>query len=431
MAELPRGIYWQSGATPPRHFAVAFLRARPGRSAAAVGATLAKLVDAWRGLAEGRVADLPGTTVPPSGFEWLIAYGRNVFDLAGLTRRLPRNLDREPPINPPLPQGGGSVIGSSHLHYASGVMKNPATEDIAVLMFGDTPLATSRGIVETWKHLQGDESLLLATAYTGFNREDHRSWIDFHDGISNLRSGAERQSAIAVKPTGLPARDRWTVGGTYLAFLRVAVDLALWRKVSPAEQAIIVGRAKISGCPLQSVAAGQGVPVAGCPAAPDIIDPANSAFFEPPAAPDDTIKLSHVQRANHHLNHQISNPRSRRIFRQGYEFLDPPALDAPMRAGLNFVSFQDDPERLLFILNQNGWLGEVNFGGAAPDRPLLAVLAAGLFYCPPVVPDERFPGASLFPAEDFAPIVVASMSMKGARSKPASRRTGGAKKGNA
>jgi len=420
LAKLPPGIYWQEGATPPRHFAIVFLRARPGRSASAVGGDLAALVKVWRDLAVGRISDLPDTPLPASGFEWLIAYGRNIFELPGLTKELPKRLDVR--FNSPLPQGGGSVIGSSPLHYAHGVSKNAATEDIAVLMFGDTPLATNRGIMETWKQLQGDSNLLLASACTGFNREDHRSWIDFHDGISNLRSGSERQSAIEVKSTGLAARDKWTVGGTYLAFMRITVDIASWRSITPHEQELIVGRTKGSGCPLQAVDAGVGVPVAGCPFVPDIGNPANSAFFEPPSAPDDTIKLSHVQRANHHLNDQISKPQSRRIFRQGYEFLDPPTLEHPMCAGLHFVSFQDTPERLTFILTQTGWLGDVNFGGSTPDRPILSVLSAGLFFCPPVTTDEPYPGANLFQSPSSLNVATGGAPKAERRSKNASSR---------
>lgn len=371
-----------------------FLRVRPGQSASAVGSDLAALVKVWEDLKIGKIADLPETSVPASGFEWLIAYGRNIFELSGITKELPNRLDVR--FNPPMPQGGGSVIGSSPLHYAQGIAKNAATEDIAVLMFGDTPLSTHRGIMETWKQLQGGSSLLLASACTGFNREDHRSWIDFHDGLSNLRSGSERRSAIAVKPLGLSSKDRWTIGGTYLGFMRIAVDISLWRSITVQDQELIIGRTKASGCPLQGAVDGVGQPVSGCPFVPDITDIANGAFFEPPAAPDDTIKVSHVQRANHHLNDQISKPQSRRIFRQGYEFLEPPTLEHPMRAGLNFVSFQDTPERLTFMLTQNGWLGDVNFGGFAPDHPLLTVLSAGLFFCPPVTDGESYPGVSLF-----------------------------------
>lgn len=394
MAELPTGIYWRSGDTPPRHFAVLFLRPFPDKEAVEVGQTLEGLVGIWRGLEAGVLPDLPGVTVPVSGFTWLIGYGRNAFNLPGIAQRLPPRLDFR--LGEPLPQGGGEVIAGSGLGYAPGVSKNPATEAISIQMFGDTPLAVNRGIVETWKHLDRtkDAALMLAAAYTGFNREDHRSWIDFHDGLSNLAAGDQRRRVVAVKSAGLGS-DRWTRGGTYAAFMRIAVDLQLWNAITPQEQELIVGRTKGSGCPLLGATSGQGQAVAGCPTTPDITDAANLPFREPPHNPDAVVKLSHVQRANHHQG-PIDNVASRRIFRQGYEFAEPPTLGRSLEVGLNFVSFQDHPDRLLFILKQDGWLGRTNFGGPSPDRPLLSVLAAGFFVCPPVVDGELYPGAHLF-----------------------------------
>jgi hypothetical protein len=71
------------------------------------------------------------------------------------------------------------------------------------------------------------------------------------------------------------------------------------------------------------------------------------------------------------------------------------------RAGLDFVSFQDTPERLLRVLTQAGWLGGTNFGGD-PDNPLpgmdrlLTGRAGGVFLAPPATDDETFPGSSIF-----------------------------------
>jgi deferrochelatase/peroxidase EfeB len=283
-----------------------------------------------------------------------------------------------------------------------------------VLQFiADTALAVNRAVVETWKALhdltagQSEKLPLLPTRfYTGFQRDDSRSWIDFHDGISNLRS-ADRLAAIAIKETG-DASERWTVGGTYLAYLRVAVDLAIWRKLAPEKQELMVGRDKLTGCPLTTLDAhGRGHPAPGCPVAGshDIVektDAGNAEFREPASVADPVLQASHVQRANHHT--AVPGDRnSLRVFRQGYEFLE--AIDqAPgFRAGLNFVSFQDTPERLFRVLTQDGWLGRVNFGGD-PDHPLpgmdrfLTVRAGAIFLVPPAAAGESFPGSGAFPA---------------------------------
>jgi hypothetical protein len=72
---------------------------------------------------------------------------------------------------------------------------------------------------------------------------------------------------------------------------------------------------------------------------------------------------------------------------------------------LNFVSYQDTPDRLIFVLKTIGWLGGVNFGGGEQQQPpgmeaLLAVHAAGIFLCPPAIDGEPFPGQSIFQAVD-------------------------------
>ena len=67
------------------------------------------------------------------------------------------------------------------------------------------------------------------------------------------------------------------------------------------------------------------------------------------------------------------------------------------RLGLNFVSFQDTTERVIRILSQPGWLGDVNFGGDPDRQPpgmdrLLKVYAAGVYLVPPKIEGELFPG---------------------------------------
>jgi deferrochelatase/peroxidase EfeB len=68
-----------------------------------------------------------------------------------------------------------------------------------------------------------------------------------------------------------------------------------------------------------------------------------------------------------------------------------------MRLGTNFISFQNDPSRLFFILTDPNWMGGSNFGGEynkTEPAQLLTVFAAGVFYVPPY--EKRFPGASIF-----------------------------------
>jgi hypothetical protein len=110
------------------------------------------------------------------------------------------------------------------------------------------------------------------------------------------------------------------------------------------------------------------------------------------------VRASHVQRANHHQR-PASDAGTRRIFRQGYEFLEWADGGPGFRAGLNFVSFQDTPGRLLRMLTAGGWLGDANFGGDEERLPelasLLSVYGAGVYFVPPAAgAGEAFPGAA-------------------------------------
>nr|WP_248277619.1 Dyp-type peroxidase domain-containing protein [Brasilonema sp. UFV-L1] len=246
----------------------------------------------------------------------------------------------------------------------------------------------------------GAAPLLLTGFYSGFQRDDGRSWIDFHDGISNMKS-SERSGAIAIKPR--PPEERWIEGGTYLVFLRIAIELTVWQKLNRQQQELLVGRDKITGCPLMSLDS-EGHPVikTGCPVTgrTDVLSPGNEAFFEPETVNETILKQSHVQRANHHLT-PVSDRTSLRIFRQGYDFLEPLDSAPGFRTGLNFVSFQDTPERLLRMLTQETWLGSTNFGGDPKNQltdmdRFLSIRAAAIFLVPPVVEGELFPGAGIF-----------------------------------
>jgi Dyp-type peroxidase family len=398
---LQAGIYHAPGRRPGRFFALLFLRAAAEADAAAVAATLGELWAMYQGLAAGRLRDLVGVMLPADEdrTEFLLGFGRNAFALPGVAAARPRGLGDEYLFRSAEAGGGGPLLRGSGLRYAPDVRANMATEHFCVQVIADTKLAVDRAVVETWKALadMAAPALSVTTFYLGFQRNDRRSWIDFHDGLSNLRS-EDREKVIAID-AGADAA--WAVGGTYLAFLRLAVDLVGWRRLSRADQELAVGRDKLRGCPIVGVGEG-GVPVtaAGCPVTgTEIWEQANdAAFAEPPEVTDPRVRASHVQRANHHQR-PASDAGTRRIFRQGYEFLEW-TQDAPgFRAGLNFVSFQDTPGRLLRMLTAGGWLGGVTFGGDEERLPelasLLSVYAAGIYLVPPAAgAGEAFPGAA-------------------------------------
>ena len=404
--QLQDGAYHAPGVRPGAHFTVVFLRAARDVPVAQVGEALGRLWAVYNGLRAGDVRDLPGHPVPSGRLTVLLGYGPNVFSLPGVKRPLPAALGPAGRFRSPLPTGGGPLLVGSGLRYAPDVTVNLATEEFVVQFIADTALAVNRGVVETWKLLEdicdpvtGQSALMLTSFFSGFQRDDGRSWIDFHDGLSNLRSD-ERLGAIQVKRSN-DAAEQWTEGGTYVAFIRTAIDLSVWRKLHREEQEMLVGRDKLSGCALQEDAASGGTArPPGCPFAgtAEVTDRGNEAFREPPIVAGG-LASSHVQRANHHVA-PAQDENSLRIFRQGYEFLEPIDVSPGFRPGLNFVSFQDTPARLLRILTQPGWLGQTNFGGTADRLPrgmdrFLSVRAAGIYFAPPVVEGEPYPGASL------------------------------------
>lgn len=403
---VQEGIFWQEKTTPGAHFGILFLRLNDELDATAANEGLNSLWTMYQHLKQGQTADLPGIQLPDAQLTVTIGYGRNVFGrVAGVRKAVPQGLKLYGNLKSPAPTGGGEILKGSGLSYSPKTLKNAATEDIVVQFTAATALGVNQAIVETWKFLTVTKPFAaFGKFYTGFQRGDRRSWIGFHDGISNLRSGKERQNAIEIKP-GIAA-DSWVERGTYLVFMRIEVDLRVWHRLGQAEQELLVGRTKLSGCPVVGVdAATQALRVpAGCPVmgTTHITDPAgtNFSFFETPVVADPVVLLSHVQRANHHIA-PTSDRNSLRIFRQGYEFLESTNESPGFSAGLNFVSFQDTPERVSRMLTSPSWLGGVNFGGngtpaANPDNVLLSVLAGGVYVVPPANDQNRLPGFDLF-----------------------------------
>lgn len=404
--QIQEGVFFRPKDTPPAHFAIAFLKSKPGATPLQIDQVLTKLFVVYRELKQGRVPDLPGQSVLSGNLSVLLGFGARLFSVSGLSKSLP-----EPLNSFQKPSNGNPILLGAGLHYSSSVSENPADADIVLQFHADTALAVNRGVVETWKVLHDLEKndgltpLYIAGTYTGFGRDDHRSWIDFHDGIDNIIS-SERINAIEIKDRDQPNHpDAWTEKGTYMVFLRIPVNLMIWRSVSKTEQEVLVGRDKLTGCSVTKFDS-NGAPIlhSGCPVTGTmtVVDKGNESFRDAPRPGLEQAKLlkSHIHRANHSMNN-IGDPRSRRIFRQGYEFFEGTNSEGQPRLGLNFVSFQDHPVRVTFMLEQPEWLGSTNFGGDPTSLPpnfekFLEVEAAGIFLVPPRDDKLRFPGAMLF-----------------------------------
>jgi deferrochelatase/peroxidase EfeB len=403
-----------------KSFGVIFLKVSRHSKASQVAKSLAKLWRMYKSLQLGMVEDLPGCHVPSGRLTTLIGYGENIFKLDEVKKRIP--IDFEGKQFLASPKGGEPILKGSGITYSKDIHENVGiTEDIIIQFIADTQLAVYRAIVESWKILDLviGEPLHFTKFYTGFRRDDGRSWLGFHDEVSNMNNAKEREAAIFVDVVNnrLLPRDFWTAGGTYLCFLRTAIDLEIWHKLERTQQELIIGRNKLTGYPVVGVDKNRNPITTGRNSIaqqgrfhakkfrdhPDYFKMPNqgSAYQGRLDVPTSlkVLNQTHIGRTRHITKVRSSDPSSRRIFRQGFEFLESTQNDLtrPLTAGLNFVSFQNDPGRLFFILTDPHWLGKVNFGGDQNDAnmaKLFSVLAAGVFFVPKL--EKPFPGAKIF-----------------------------------
>lgn len=381
---LQEGIYWDCSGCTPESFAILFLNATRDAPPDQVAGALDQLWRMYDDLKRGRVRSLPASTVPDGRLQVLVGYGHRLLERSPVRDALPSRLRDGRFLNPD--EEAGAVSPGAGLCYAGDVNRNPADADIVVQLTADTELAVTRGVVETWRCLRALDRrpLTMRAFYTGFQRDDRRSWIDFHDGVANLPM-RERRGVIEIADPDAS----WTDGGTYMAYMRIAVDLAVWDDLQTGDQELLVGRDKASGAALLPGRGGTVVRQRLAPGTSEIVEPANKEAREAFKIPSGSrLGSGHVQRTGRQRTH-------RRIFRQGYSFLEQIGRPPYFRAGLNFVSFQGMPATVHDMLTLRDWLGGTGFGGEAADvhrlEGLLTVRAAGMFLVPP----KGFPGRSV------------------------------------
>jgi deferrochelatase/peroxidase EfeB len=398
---LPAGIHFRSGESPPDHFRFLTFNFTPSATRAGARDALAAIWIMLGELRQGMVRDLassrpddPEIRVDAGELTYLFSFGPKLFDPAGRQEALvdpALRPDRLPALRP-APTGP-----FRSLRWSDTAQPQAAQTDFAIQLTGTGQLAVSRPIVEIQKLIDDAQlPVRMVCFYSGIHRDDRRSWIDFHDGINNMPSD-ERRQAIEIADSA----HAWLNGGTTIAFLKIAIDLQGWRRLARDKQEALVGRDKLSGCPIERITAGPDGALtlqrAPCPPNSEIDSSWPGEARDPPAPGDLLATASHIHRANL-LRQPPATDAANRIYRQGYEFVDSPP-DGGVRVGLNFVSFQRDPIALLNILRSAGWMGDANFGGiagdpAVPAFPLMSLVAGGLFAVPPV--DGPFPGHSLF-----------------------------------
>lgn len=400
IGELQQGIYLERSIPPPAAWRVLFLDVAAGTAARDAAAAVADVMAMLTELQQGRMADLVASRdgeatveIPRETFAVLLGYGASFFDAE--RHDPPLTVAERPPGVVALRRAGPAFPS---LPWAPDPHGHPGESDLLLQFTGISEHAVDRAAVEVWKAIE-DRGLPLIAAGThaGFQRDDQRSWIGFHDGVTNLEP-SQRLAAVSAGED-----PPWNRGGTYLAFLRIDVALREWRALGRGEQEALVGRDKLSGCPIVSIAKEDGeLRTTSFPERAPTEESGwheREAFLNPPETTDRLVEASHVHRVNQNRGAPSTNA-AHRIFRQGYEYLDDIGPDGP-RLGLNFVSFQRDLEHLRQILGIEDWLGDVNFGGPAdplagdPEPLRLMRLRSGGFYAAPPR-GTPFPGSGLF-----------------------------------
>jgi Dyp-type peroxidase family len=413
MYELQDGIYYKDGQRPGNSYCVVFFDIQGNIDARAIGNELMELWGVYDDLKTDIAKRRPYKegVGDPNDPSILIGYGSRIFSIPGILKQKPKDFSEKYYFSEV--SRGNAIVEDTSLLYRAGLIENPLSSSCVVVQFiSNDETITKLAWTRTWDFLKSylkdhdNEGLYIRKFYSGYNRPDNRSWLGFYDGISNIRS-SERNEVISINQTNLDPADLWTLNGTYLAFIRMSIDIEQWYKTEEQIQERIVGRDKETGCPIIGVKDGQNILLPGCPTygTDNVTQYGNQTFrstssqyeklYDPEIQP---LKHSHMNRMIDGFANLDSNGEQSRIYRQGYDFLDPSDTFPFYSAGLNFVSFQDNPEKihnlLRFGFNKLPHSDNKKLEFELSD--FVTVESAGLFLVPPYSKENKFPGSMLF-----------------------------------
>ena len=408
---LQNGIYYDKEIG--KSLCIVYLKAGTNSDSSELAYMISELKAMYDNLEKGIPLDLEfnGRMLHPDNLTVLFAYGPDLFKGAGI-RGLQKNCPL--PLQSSLPLSS-ERMGSTQADDPSDD-NQAAHEHILIQFIADTQSATHLAVVETRKLLdrlnrdKRDTSLRFSSFYTGFNRSDRRGWLGFHEGVSNMNREQRLNAIVITRDSISNSSDIWTLNGTYLCFIRIYVDLVLWDNINRKTQEILVGRDKLTGCPLVNIDnIGNPVKDPRCPVSgtSEVIEAGNEHFREHPdysrlnlnQRTRTVLENSHVGRTRKYSSIPEGLVLSNRIYRQGFEFLESLPHYPHMKTGLNFISFQNSPERLFNIFTDSSWLGGSKFGGVRESLigdKLISIHFAGCYYVPPNTKTERFPGECIF-----------------------------------
>jgi Dyp-type peroxidase family len=412
-SELQEGIYYRTKPSIGNSFCMLSLRAGNISNIGDIGRAIKGIWGHLAHLKKGITVDLQIDKKHRKigNLTVLLAYGPKLFDLPGSKKIRPTSFSDNWNFKAPDPAGGGTLVEGSGMFYSPRVYANHLLGDHILFQFvADNEFYTKRACIEVWKELHrlekktGHSQLQITGLYNGFQRPDQRNWFGFHDGVSNLKT-RERPYVISIGLRTLNSLDKWTANGTYLAFMRIPLNLEKWEDTSVSLQEIMIGRDKLTGCPLiradknKKPMKDSRCPV---PGTTEIIDHGNEYFRDHPpygtTRADNILQLSHIGATRPINRVPLWDKKSLRIYRQGFEFLITSKESPGFVAGLNFVSFQNTPERLLRALTYRHMIAQktAELTSTPTLEQYMSVFVAGLFFVPPAIKNEPFPGAQIF-----------------------------------
>jgi len=413
MSELQDGIYYKEGQRPGNSYCVLFLESKGKSDAKAIGNELFELWQVYDNLKSDIVKSnaLKEKSEQLGELSVLVGYGSKAFLIPGTLKQKPKDFDEKYYFCEV--SGGNAIIENSSLLYSESLTENPVASSCIIVQFisndeSVTKFAWTRTseFFENYLKENQNEGLYIRKFYTGSNRPDNRSLLGFYDGVSNIRS-SERESIISISDKNLQSSDLWTLKGTYMAFIRMKIDVDRWNKTEERIQERIVGRDKATGCPIIGIKDDRNILLSGCPTygTDSVIQYGNQIYRSISENYGNPIEDESKQLEASHMNRMIkgyttldSKDQQSKIFRQGYDYLDPTDNYPYFSAGLNFVSFQNSPEKIYNLLRY-GFNKNYDNEGNKPGLELsdfVRVESAGIFFVPPFSRQEKFPGSIIF-----------------------------------